>query len=70
MNSNLEMTIAEFLEETCTKVRKNEADHYTELMMDNHKCIQYGKYQYYVPDSLHTHEEEVISSFLTDNYPL
>lgn len=64
------ITVKEYLKDVCTKVRANESVSYTELMMDNHKCIEYGGKQYYVPDSSYTlnKEDEIIYNFLIDNY--
>lgn len=42
--------IKDFLKTYCTKVRKKESDSYVELMMDNHKCIEFEEKQYYVPE--------------------
>lgn len=61
-------TVKEFLKERCTKVRKNESESYVELMMDNHKCITYGKYQYYVPEDNLFGDDEKIYDFLIENY--
>jgi len=66
----MELTVKDYLKENCVKVRKNETDVYVELMVDNHKCINYGGIEYYVPDSSYSNEEVIISSFLTDNYRL
>ena len=64
------ITIKEFLKDRCTKVRKNESCDYVELMMDNHKCIEYGGKQYYVPEENLFGEDEIIYDFLVDNYGL
>ena len=37
-------TVEQFIKDWCTKVKKNESESYVELMMDNHKCVEYGKY--------------------------
>ena len=66
----MEMTIKDFLNEKCVKVLKKESDSYVELMMDNHKCIQYGNKQYYVPEDYLSGEEKIIYDFLVDNYGL
>jgi hypothetical protein len=66
----MEMTIKDFLNEKCVKVLKKESDSYVELMMDNHKCIQYGNNQYYVSEDYLSGEEEIIYDFLVDNYRL
>ena len=63
-------TIKEFLAERAAKVRKNESESYVELMMDDHKCIQYGKNQYYLPETNMFGEDEIIFNFLVDNYGL
>lgn len=64
------ITVTEFLKERCTKVRKNESDSYVELMMDDHKCIQYGEAQYYLPETNLFDDDEIIFDFLVDNYGL
>ena len=64
------ITIEEYLKERCTKVRKSESESYVELMMDEHKCIQYGDKQYYVPEVNNFGEDEIIYDFLVDNYGL
>ena len=63
------ITVEEFLEETCTEVQANETLAYCELMMDNHKCIEYGGKQYYIPET-NFGDEEIIYDFLIDNYSL
>ena len=64
------ITVNEFLKDRCTKVRANESDSYCELMMDNHKCIEYGGKQYYVPEENLFGADEIIYDFLIDNYCL
>jgi len=64
------ITVKEFLKERCTKVRNKESESYVELMMDNHKCIQYGNKQYYVPEENLFGDDEVLFDFLVDNYGL
>lgn len=65
-------TVKEFLKEVCTKVRAKERAKeslsYVELMMDNHKCIEYGGKQYYVPENGLSSEDSIIYDFLVDNY--
>tara|TARA_R110002050_G_scaffold79261_12_gene169492 strand:- start:26689 stop:26886 length:198 start_codon:yes stop_codon:yes gene_type:complete len=63
-------TIKEFLTERGTKVRKNESCDYVELMMDDHKCIEYGGKQYYLPESNLFGDDEKIFDFLVYNYGL
>lgn len=56
-----------FLQIFCTKVRANDN---TELMMDNHKCVNWLGREYYVPDggsSLLGHNG-IINTFLTENF--
>lgn len=50
--------VAEFLSNHGVLVRENEPDHYVELMMDNHKCIEFKGKQYYISDSLTLTEDE------------
>lgn len=64
--------IFEFLKSWCTKVEENEPFHYVELMMDNHKCIQYYGKQYYVPDGnmFWGNHESDIADYLTNKFCL
>ena len=62
------ITVKEFLKERCVTVRSNETIDYCELMMDNHKCIEYGGKQYYVPDENYFGCDEIMYDFLVDNY--
>ena len=47
-----------FLSEYGIEVEENEPDGYVELMMDNHKCIEWKGKQYYISDSLDLSEDE------------
>jgi len=63
------MTVEQYLKERCERVRSNESISYVELMMDNHKCVEYGGRQYYVPEEgNHSKEYKAIYDFLVDNY--
>jgi hypothetical protein len=64
------ITIEEFLSNVGIKVENNEPEHYTELMMDNHKCIQYGKKQYYLPETNMFGDDEILFDFLVEHYGL
>jgi hypothetical protein len=64
------ITIKEFLKERGTKVRANEPMSYCELMMDNHKCIEYGGKQYYIPEENLFGDDEIIYDFLVEHYGL
>ena len=55
----IDSEVNEFLNSHGIKVRKNEPINYVELMMDNHKCIQWKNKQYYISDSLGLKDEEV-----------
>lgn len=50
--------VNEFLSNNGIEVLENEPDHYVELMMDNHKCIEFKGKQYYISDSLTLTEDE------------
>jgi hypothetical protein len=53
--------INNFLTELGIEVRENEPTHYVELMMDNHKCIEFKGKQFYISeDSPMTEEEGII----------
>ena len=56
--------VEEFLSEYGIEVEKNEPDHYVELMMDNHKCIEWKGKQYYISDSYLSDDEEKIYDVL------
>jgi len=44
-------TAEEFIKQHCVKVKPNEDAAYVELMMDNHKCIEWEEEQYYIPEN-------------------
>ena len=49
--NNIRGEIKEFLNTFCVKVMENEDSSYVELMMDDHKCIQYEGEIYYIPEN-------------------
>jgi hypothetical protein len=60
--------VNKFLDSHGIEVEKNEPMNYVELMMDNHKCIQWKDKQYYINDSLDlTDDEEKIYDVLVYN---
>ena len=66
--SNLDLLIdsevEQFLEDQAIEVEKNEPISYGELMMDNHKCIEWKGKQYYISDSYLSDDEEKIYDVL------
>jgi hypothetical protein len=54
----IDSEVNEFLNSHGIEVEKNEPINYVELMMDNHKCIQWKNKQYYISDSLGLKDEE------------
>lgn len=57
--------VDKFISNHGIEVEENEPDNYVELMMDNHKCIQWKDKQYYISDSLDlTNDEEKIYDVL------
>jgi len=46
--------IEKYLKDYCTKVKENEDLSYIDLMMDDHKCIDWDGIQYYVPETTTT----------------
>jgi hypothetical protein len=64
--------LRDFIETFCTESRDNEECDYAELMMDNHKCIEFDGVVYYVPDnnSLFSEDDELIRDLLINTYPL
>lgn len=57
-----------YLEEIGIKVREDEPDHYVELMMDNHKCVQYNGVQYYIPEENNFGTDDQIFDLLVTFY--
>lgn len=57
----------EFLKTHGIKVRINEPLSYVEIMVDNHKVIEWGKFQYYIPeDTPYTQKEAFIFDLLVE----
>lgn len=57
--------VEEFLSNYGNEVGDNEPEHYVELIMDNHKCVEFKDKQYYISDSLTlTKDEEKIYDVL------
>jgi hypothetical protein len=57
--------VDKFISNHGIEVEENESDNYVELMMDNHKCVQWKGKQYYISDSLSlTDDEEKIYDVL------
>jgi hypothetical protein len=50
--------VEEFLSNHSIEVSENEPDHYVELMMDNHKCVEWKGKEYYISDSLTLVDDE------------
>ena len=50
--------VNEFLSNNGIEVLENEPDHYVELMLDNHKCVEFKGKQYYISDSLDLTDDE------------
>lgn len=62
--------IQDFLDKYGTEVQEHETCDYVELMMDNHKCIEYKGKQYYINEDISYGEREVIYDVLVDFYRL
>ena len=63
--------ILDFLEAYCVKVESNESSQYVDLMMDNHKCIEFNEEQYYVPDEmplLASEKDEEVRDYIIEYY--
>jgi hypothetical protein len=61
-----EEEIVSYLNERGITVKENEEPHYVELMMDNHKCIEYNGVQYYIPEDNNLGIDETIYDYLID----
>ena len=77
IENNVSVLIKNFLETFCTKVQENEEDSVTELMMDDHDCIEWedgdgNREQYYVPqnNSFYTKDDELLRTMLVDSFEL
>lgn len=51
MENNIKELIQWFLDTYCTLGKDDEDGAYVELMMDNHKWVEYESKGYYVPDN-------------------
>ena len=60
----IDSEVEQFLEDQAIEVEKNEPISYVELMMDNHKCIEWKGKQYYISDSYLSDDEEKIYDVL------
>lgn len=58
--------IQDFLNEFGTEVQENEKSDYVELMMDNHKCIEFNGKQYYINEDTSYGEQEKIYDLLVE----
>jgi len=60
--------ILDFIETFGTEVKENEDSSYVELMMDNHRCIEFEGIKYYIPEenSFWGEDEYLIYEFLTE----
>ena len=58
--------IEEYLNRRGIKVQENEPDHYVELMMDNHKCVNFKDVQYYIPEDNNFDTDDKIFDLLVD----
>lgn len=57
-------SVRDFIEEHCFEVGEQETD----IMMDNHKCIEFENKEYYMPeDKVFNNNENLIYWFLSDN---
>ena len=73
MINNIKNEIKHFLKEFCIPVLEDvEPEGYTELMMDDHKCIEYGGIQYYIPEncSLMNEDDELLQQMLIATFTL
>lgn len=71
MIPQLKIRIINFIEDYGIRVGINEDPAITELMMDNHKCIEFDGDEYYIPeDFAFEGDEEEIYDYLIENYSL
>ena len=58
--NNIRALIERFLHQYGVKVKNEEDDSYVELMMDDHKYIEYESQGWYLPNDLSLDEEDTI----------
>lgn len=67
----MKQLIIDFLSKYCIQVQENEPSAFVELMMDNHKCIEFEGIQYYVPeDNTYDEDETLLQEFIIQTYLL
>ncbi len=68
--NNIKLLIERFIETYCTKVMNEEESSYVELMMDDHKCIEYEGQQYYLAEecSLMDESDEILKEMILNTY--
>ena len=61
-----------FLLKYATKVVDGESSSYVEMMMDDHKCIEFHGNQYYIPEnhSDYTKEDEILKDMLFNTFSI
>lgn len=73
MESKLKITaedIKEYLDERGIEIKPDDPDHYIELMADNHKAIEYGNVQYYIPEENNFGIDSEIFDYLIEYFSL
>jgi len=65
---SIKKIIDNYVDTVCTEVREDEGSDYVELMMDNHKCIEWGGREYYIPEDYTAvdEDEEFVYEYLTN----
>jgi F420-dependent methylenetetrahydromethanopterin dehydrogenase len=60
--------IDNYIDAICTEVKEDEEPGYVDLMMDNHKCIEWGEKEYYIPENYiaANEDEEFVYEYLTN----
>ena len=62
--------INNFISKYCTEVYDMPISA-LELIMDNHKCIEWNEIEYFIPDTINGDEDEdLIHKFLTECYAI
>lgn len=60
--------IDNYVSDICTEVKEDEESGYVDLIMDNHKCIEWGEKEYYIPEdyTAANEDEEFVYEYLTN----
>lgn len=61
-----------FIDKFGIECKPDEPDHYVELMMDNHICVNFENREYYLPENsmLYNDDDYAVLDFIKENYQI